>query len=230
MIGILGVNGVCILKYMIAGANLFTVMDPRLQDQLDILIKLFSKDVTITYINPSSIQRPAEIDEVVLEPYKLASCPDVTTLIQALTKKCTRVTILRSQRYALALCIALLCSRGYCITSMQTIDVPDTTIEVCWESLNNIYISVDEPLKSWLSSTLAGRTYIAYGLQFCQKKFLASALDSLTGKIKTDSAFKMVSKDEQIVPQVMWDRDDVVYSCLSSHFRHEAAEISGNTQ
>jgi hypothetical protein len=205
-------------------------MDPRLYSQLEISKKLFSRDTTITYLGPTSIQSPAKLNEIVFEISKLESCPDPTSLIQALSKKCTRVTILRSQKYSLALCIALLCSRGYCITSTETIDIPDTTIEVCWESLNNIYVSVDEPLKSWLKEVLASRTYISYGSQFCQRKTLASALESLTEKIKLDLHFKIVPKQEQILPTMMWEREDVVYSCLSSHFRHEAGEVSGDTE
>jgi hypothetical protein len=205
-------------------------MDSRLHDQLEISKKLFSTEATITYVGSTSIQRPAELNEIVLETEKLKSCPDPGSLIQALSKKCTRVSILRSQKYSLALCIALLCSRGYCITSMETIGVPDTTIEVCWESLNNIYISVDEPLKSWINSALAGRTYVSYGSQFCQKKLLASMLESVTGKVELESCFKIVPKEEQIVDDIIWDREDVVYSCLSSHFRHEARDVSGDTK
>jgi hypothetical protein len=162
--------------------------------------------------------------------HKLASCPDPVGLIQALSKKCTRVSVLRSQKYSLPLCIALLCSKGYCITSMEVVGVPDTTIEVCWESLNNIYVSVDDPLKSWLQTILAGRTYVIYGTQFCQKKFLASALESLTERIDTGSTFKMLTKEEQLLPALMWDRDDVIYSCLSSHFGHEARDVSSDTK
>jgi hypothetical protein len=213
-----------------SGAKYFTMMDPRLQDQLDVSMKLFSKDAIVTYVASSGVQRSAELNEVILETQKLESCPDPAGLIQALSKKCTRVNILRSQKYSLALCIVLLCSRGYCITSMETNGVADTTIEVCWESLNNVYISVDEPLKSWLKSVLGGRTYVAYGSQFCQKKFLASALETLTGKVNIDSCFKIVPKDEQILPDVMWDREDVVYSCLSSHFGHQVREVSGDSK
>jgi hypothetical protein len=198
--------------------------------QLEVAKNLFATDVKITYAYPDSVIRPADFGEIILEQYKLSSCPDVDGLLKALAKKSNRVAVMKAQRYSSALCIALLASRGYCITSMELKGVPDTTIEVCWESLNNIYISVDNPLKSWLKDIIGDRDYIKYGAQFCQHRFLHSTLETIGSKIHTAPSFKIVSRADSFMPPTMLDRDDCIYSSLSSHFRHEARDISDNTQ
>lgn len=201
-----------------------------MEDHLNIAMKLFAPTTKIIYATPNGIQHPLDTGQVIFEMYKLESCPDTTGLIKALSKKCNRVGIMKSQRYSLSLCIALLASKGYCITSIELSGVPDTTIEVCWESLENVYVSVDEPLKSWLKITIGNRSYLAYGKQYCQQRFLSSNLKSLGTAASHGSNFKLVPNTDAILPPVVWSRDEIVYAAISLHFRHNAAEISNDIQ
>jgi len=200
-----------------------------MDQQLEVAKKLFAHTTKVIYVQSGGIPHIPDTGEIVLEPYKLKSCPDPDGLLKALAKKCSRIAVMRSQKYSAALCIALLASKGYCITSMELMNVPDTTIETCWESLKNIYVSIDEPLKSWLQSIIGSRDYVMYGLQFCQHRFLSSSLPTLGTKIVNKSAFKLIPREGTHIPDILWDRDDSVYSAISSHFRHEAREISDNT-
>lgn len=200
-----------------------------LEDQLDVALKLLSASTKVTYSCPESIPRPLESEEVMLELHKLTSCPDPDRLIAAISKKRGRVTAMKQQKYSLALCIMLLASRGYCITSAELEGVEDAVVETCWESLQNIYVSVGEPLKSWLNATIGGRGYVAYGKQFCQRKTVRSGLEGLGTRLSGGSDFKLLDKEDKMVPDTMWSRNDTVYTALYSHFRHEARDISDNT-
>lgn len=201
-------------------------MDSTLRSQLEVALKLLSSSITVTYVQPGSIPRQVDAGEVLLEPHKLDSCPDARILIEAMSKKRARVTAMRRQKYSVALCIMLLSSRGYCITSAELDDVEDTMVEVCWESLTNIYVSVGEPLKSWLKDIIGGRNYIAYGRQFCQHKTIRSGLEDLGTRFSGGSGFKLLSAENRMVPRTMWNRNETVYTALYSHFRHEARDVS----
>lgn len=200
-----------------------------METQLEIASTLFAEDTKVIYATSDNTSQISEPGYIVLQPYKIKSCPDPDTLLKALAKRASRVEVMRLQQYSSSLCIALLASKGYCITSMELKGVMDTTIEVCWESLHNIYISVNEPLKSWIHDTMAGRSYVDYGAQFCQRKFLSSNIETLGSKMGKSISFKSVPISSTIMPQVMWDANDCVWSALSSHFRHESRDVSDNT-
>jgi hypothetical protein len=200
-----------------------------METQLEIASKLFADDTKVIYAASDTTSQISDPGHIILQPYKLSTCPDVETLLKALAKRTNRVEIMKLQKYSSALCIALLASKGYCITSMELNSVPDTTIEVCWETLHNIYISVDEPLKSWIFNTMAGRGYVDYGAQFCQRKFLSSNIEIVGSRMSKGINFKSVDPSDSNMPQTIWDSNGCILSALSSHFRHEFRDISNDT-
>jgi hypothetical protein len=179
--------------------------------------------IPIHYINLKSDINEIRKNEIDLNPSIFEDCPSIRELIRAIEKRISRSSSINTGHKVVPICITLLCSNLYTVNSSIFKDIPDTTVEYCWECLESVSHSVNRPLQEWLTKSIAGRTCVEYSTLYCRSLENEEALLAAPIKMVPDDAIDKRMKFEQIdmrtlnVHDNIWHRDDVICETISAH-------------
>lgn len=202
-------------------------MSSHIMDKdLEMSLELIKDDVHVKHVTKNSTDLSHGFKELVIERHKLESCPDPFKLINMFEKKIVRTNILKSYRYTRQLCILLMTSSGYSVNSSIFNGVTDIFIEKCWECIQYISYTIDNPLRSWLSEIIGGRNPPSFSALFCPPRQLPERVvidDIFPNKLKT---IEDVEINTNIIPKTIWHRDDIVMHTILNHMRHQTRSSS----
>lgn len=196
--------------------------------ELDIALRLITDGIRIRYLLKDAIQLQVTDNEILIEKYKISECPNPMMLTDAIQKKIGRSESLRSQKSTLGICILVLLSVGYSVTSLTLKEIPDTFIERCWECLNTISFTVPEPLQSWMVETINGRSAPDYASLFCQRRHIP--INFLGNSIKFTGRFSKLDPLDTELPKVVWHRDDSIMRTMMFHIEQSSRDLSEDRQ
>lgn len=191
-----------------------------MDEHLSIALNLLLPSSKVIFATRGTLSPPSRYGEVVIEKYKLEGCPDIPGFMSAIKKKINRSEIFRSQKYTTSICILLLASRGFTITSSVMIGVADTFIERCWECLQVISYNVPKSLQEWLILTIGDRQPSEYSALFCQFKSVSSLVSFVGKSIPISNAFVRLDTRSMGIPDTMWHKDDCISETMKIHLAH----------
>jgi hypothetical protein len=197
-----------------------------MEQQLNIVLEALVKDIPVRYISETTRVGNRTESEIYIEKYKLNTCPEETQILNALEKRIRRSDTLRSQKYTLGICVLLLLSKGYCVTSSTLSNVQDSFIERCWECIQVVSQNIPVVLSEWIQSAMGTRTPSGYSVLFCNSKVLLSSVDLLKDSISGSGKFLNVNAAELGIPSTLWHRRDVVSQTMVLHMRLQDRDLS----
>jgi hypothetical protein len=195
---------------------------PIMEKDLNLALELVRGDVRVKYINKGSVDISHGYKELVIDKQKIETCPDESKLMSRFEKKIIKTNVLKSQKYTRQLCILLLISSGYTVNSSIFDNVSDIFIEKCWECIQYILHSTNDPLNAWLKSTMSERNPPSFSALFCPPRRLPErvVMDNIfSNKLKSIAQIDLQQDD---IPSTIWHRDDVVMQTILNHLKHQS--------
>lgn len=215
-----------ILKF----TSMAVVVTPSMERQLQLALDLVRSGVKIRYVTKNSVDVIPEDDEVYIEKYKLDTCPDELQIIGAIQKKIGRTDIFKSQKNTLGICILLLLSKGYCITSSIFQSIDDFFIERCWECIQVVSHNIPKHISEWIVSTMNSRSSSKYSMLFCQSRISLSTTEFLNQSISGSADFDQVDTVDYGMPHTIWHRDDTVRQTMILHLTSANGDLPNDTE
>lgn len=208
------------LDFKTAHAAYFTI---NMAEEVSKYILSLNFSVPVHYVNTNSDINEIRKNEVDLNPSIFDECPSIRELIRAIEKRISRSSSVNTSHKVVPICITLLCSNLYTINSSIFKDIPDTTVEYCWECLESVSHSVNKPLQEWLTKSIGGRTCVEYSTLYCKSLENEEAAMIPPPKMVPDNVisrrmmFEKVDMSSINVHNNIWHRDDVVSETMSAH-------------
>lgn len=190
-----------------------------MEKELELGLSFLIPNISIKYVSSDKSVLPIYENEVVIEIYKLQSCPDINLFMKAMTKKIDRSDVFKEQKYTTGICIMLLASKGYCVTSSVLKDIPDTFIERCWECLQVITFTTPNPLCGWMIETIGSRTPSKYSAMFCQRKLSSLVLKTIGNIIPDEATFQDLDIKVNNLSNPAYHRDDIMMQTMILHVK-----------
>lgn len=193
-----------------------------MDSDIDLILGVLRNDVKVKQVNENSVDTSHGFREVVINRNIFNNCPDISKLINRFEKKILRTSSLKSYRHTRQLCILLMISSGYSVNSSIFDNITNVFIEKCWECIQYISYSINEPTKSWLIGIMNGRSPPSFSALFCPPRQLPDRIqiDSIiTNKV---SIVNTIDSMDGVIPAIVWHRDDIVTQTILSHLRHQS--------
>lgn len=193
-----------------------------MEKDLNLILELVRGDVRVKYLNKGSVDVAHGFRELVIDKQKIETCPDEPKLMSRFEKKIIKTNVLKSQKYTRQLCILLLLSSGYTVNSSIFENVSDIFIEKCWECIQYILYSTNDPLNTWLKSVMSERNPPSFSALFCPPRRLPERVvmsDIFPNKLKSITPIDLAQDD---VPSTIWHRDDVIMQTILNHLKHQS--------
>jgi len=197
-----------------------------MEQQLTMVVDTMLKDTPVKYISGATQSTSIRQGEIYIEKFRLTTCPNQTQILNALQKRINRSDALRSQKHTLGLCILLLISKGYCVTSSTVEGIEDSFIERCWECVQVVSQNVPVELSEWIKLTMGTRTPSGYSILFCQPRAIPSSTELLRDHVSGIGKFLNIEAKDFGVPDTMWHRDDVLNRTRILHIRLRDRDLS----
>lgn len=197
-----------------------------MEQQLEIVLKDLVGDTPVKYLVDGGSTGHLKDNELHIEKYKLDTCPDETQILNALQKRIGRSEALKSQKYTLGICVLLLLSRRYCVSSSTLPGIEDSFIERCWECIHVVSQNIPIKLSQWIVDTMANRTPSGYSVLFCTSRQLLSSVDLLKNSISGNGKFLNIDSIEFDVPSVVWHRNDAIHQTVILHLKLQDRDLS----
>jgi hypothetical protein len=190
-----------------------------MEQQLHIALEALATSTVVKYMSKDNHIANAREGEIYLDQSKLPKCPNQVQILNALQKRIGRSDTLRSQKCTLGICVLLLLSKGYCVTSSTLSGVQDPFIERCWECVHVVSQNVPMDLSQWIQDSMESRTPTGYSVLFCNPKSSLSTVGFLRDSVSGTGEFLNVERKDLETPDVMWHRDDVIFQSMLLHMR-----------
>jgi hypothetical protein len=193
-----------------------------MEKDLNFALELVRADVRVKYINKGSVDISHGYKELVIDKHKIETCPDESKLMTRFEKKITKTNVLKSQKHTRQLCILLLISSGYTVNSSIFDNISDIFIEKCWECIQYILHSTNDPLNAWIKSTMNERNPPSFSALFCPPRRLPerTVMDNIfSNKL---SSITPINLEDDDMPSTIWHRDDVVMQTILNHLKHQS--------
>lgn len=182
-------------------------------------ISVLKFKTTVRYKSDTS-KETARNNEILLKVSIFDSCPDFNSFVHAIEKRLGRTNGIDKARVVLPMCMVLLCSNSYSVSSRTFHDVPDSTIEYCWECLQFVSIGVEQELQKWMLTHIANRSCIDYSTLHCRSIVEPTQIQTLpAGIISNRIRFSSVSVSEADLHSVLWHSDDVTMETMLAHVK-----------
>lgn len=200
-----------------------------MEQQLGFGLQLVRNGVSVKYISEESSDMVTREDEIYIDKSKIYSCPDQHTFINSIQKKINRSDLFKSQKHTLGLCVLILLSKGYSVTSSVLSAIDDSFIERCWECIQNVSYNIPENICAWIQSSMETRSPQSYSVLYCEQKTRTGDIKYLNKKIVGSNSFEMINGDDFNIPKAVWHRDDAVYRTMISHMLLRDSKLSDDT-
>ncbi len=201
-----------------------------MEQQLELGLKLVRNGIRIRYISEDNSELLMQDDEICIDKSKIDLCPDEHCFISSVQKKINRSDLFKSQKHTLGLCVLILLSKGYSVTSSSLIDIPDLFVERCWACIEAVSHNVPENIFLWIRSCMETRSPSSYAIIYCQYKIHNTDIKYLGKKIQGSGTPVCVNGDDFNIPESVWHRDDAIYRTMISHMLLRNRELSGDRQ
>jgi hypothetical protein len=190
-----------------------------METQLIIALDVFARGIPIRYVSQGTPVSNTKRNEIYIEKYKIDTCPNEHQIISSLQKRIGRSDAFKSQKYTLAICILLLLSKGYCITSSTLIGIEDSFIERCWECIHVTSHNIPKNLSTWIQTSMEKRSASAYSILFCRPKAMILPTNLLQDSISGSGKFLNIDTKEFGIPNMLWHRDDAIRYTMILHMK-----------
>ena len=197
-----------------------------MEQQLDMVLSTLAKDTAVQYLVKGVEMNTLSPDRLYVKKYEIDACPDQTQILNALQKRIGRSDTLKSQKHALGICVLLLLSSGYCVSSSTLPGVEDSLIERCWECIQVVSQNVPLVLSRWIQSSMGKRSPSGYSVLFCVSRPFLSSVDLLKDSISGTGHFSSIDATDFDTPGVLWHRDDSIRQTMILHFRLQDRDLS----
>lgn len=132
-------------------------------------------------------------------------------------KKIGTMDLFKSNTHVLGLCVLLLSSKGYCVTSSQLEGIEDTFIERWWQCIQVVSDNVPLDISNWIRECMDKRSSSRYSIIFCQSRDPVSSTDFLINHLSCKGRILELSEQDQLFPSEMWHKDDAVRQTMLVH-------------
>ena len=188
-----------------------------MESHLGLALNLISNGTTVYDITKNDTEFESHSNIVCIERFKYEDCPDETRIINAFRKKIERSDILNANKNTLNICILLLMSRDYCITSNTLSGIEDTFIERCWECIQVASHSLPESLSLWIEKCMSNRTASNYAALFCTTRPSNTKILYLERYISGQGEFLNIDPTLNGIPDTVWHRNDFIRQTIILH-------------
>jgi hypothetical protein len=197
-----------------------------MEQQLDIVLEALVKNTSIRYLSETNQIVDSRRDEIHIQKYKLIDCPNQAQILNALQKRIGRSDTLKSRKYTLGICVLLLLSKGYSVTSLTLTGIDDSFIERCWECIQVVSQNIPIELSKWIQSAMDTRSSSGYSALFCQSRPLLSSVNLLKDSVSGNGKFLNLNAQDFGTPGVLWHRSDAIRQTMILHMKLQNAELS----
>lgn len=168
----------------------------------------------------SSLNSSANEAELLVCTNVFESCPSIDSFIAAIEKKLSRANIINKARLVVPICILLLCTRSYCVDGSTIENADNSVIEYCWECIEFISIGVDTSLRSWVLSSMQGRSCRDYCILNSKSQQVVPRVEHLPGSMfSSRMKFTRVLPVPGLMHEALWHIDDAVMETIDVHMK-----------
>lgn len=192
-----------------------------MEQQLELGLSSLKRDIRVNYVSGTDIEYDMRYDEVYIDKSIIKTCPNEDLFIASIQKKISRSKVLRVKKNALGLCILMILSKGYCITSEVIKDIDNGFIERCWECIHTSSHNVNDELAGWIKDTMEARDPVSFSMIYCNQPHQVEDIVFLDKSIEVNKDFKITKIEDDNVPSEIWHRNDAVYFTMMVHLNSQ---------
>lgn len=201
-----------------------------MEQQLTLALQLVKSNVTVRYVSRDTPDIPVREGEIVVDKSKIDTCPSEHMFISSIQKKINRSDMFKSQKNTLGICVLIILSNGYSVTSATINEVENSFIERCWECIQVVSHNTPENLSSWIQECMSSRSPLSYSMIYCQQRPQQAPIRYLGKSIRGSGPLTSMMSRGMDMPENMWHRDDAVYWTMMLHTMSRHREFSDDTE